>query len=262
MRHPLVEFVNYAAAVLLLCLSRNPYVMLLFLVLEFVISFSRKSLLSLAAMTLLTVAANAFVNHQGETYLFYLNDNMVTLESLVYGAFMGVQLWLLCRVTYRMGRAMTSEKIVIVFKYVFPPAAIVLSMAIRSVNRYTDKLVEIYHFQMSMEPRRGAWNRMISAIRSLSILINWALENGLEIADAMQCRAYGSKIRTSYTPFRLLPWDVVSIAAIVILVVLQRVSEPFCLLIPRIEIHFSIINVLVVLAFCVLFCGQTKREEI
>ena len=98
------------------------------------------------------------------------------MESLAYGVFAGVQLWLLCRWTYRMGRAMTSEKMVIVFKYLFPPAAIVLSMAIRSVNRYTDKLVEIYHFQMSMEPARGLWNRMISAIRSISILINWALE--------------------------------------------------------------------------------------
>ena len=258
----MVEFVKFLAAIVLLCLTRNPYVSVLFLILEFVIAPSAKSVLALFGMTTLSVIVNSLINHQGETYLFYLNDNIVTMESLAYGVFAGVQLWLLCRWTYRMGRAMTSEKIVIVFKYVFPPAAIVLSMAIRSVNRYTDKLVEIYHFQMSMEPRRGVWNRMISAIRAISILINWALENGLEIADAMQCRAYGSKIRTSYTPFRLLPWDVVSIAAIVILVVLQRVSEPFCLLIPRIEIHFSIINVLAVLAFCVLFRGQTKREEI
>lgn len=107
------------------------------------------------------------------------------------------------------------------FKYLFPPAAIVLSMAIRSVNRYTDKLVEIYHFQMSMESARGLWNRMISAIRSISILINWALENGLEIADAMECRAYGSTLRTSYTPFRLLPGDILIMAAFVGLVVLQ-----------------------------------------
>jgi len=157
---------------------------------------------------------------------------------------------------------MTSEKMVIVFKYLFPPAAIVLSMAIRSVNRYTDKLVEIYHFQMSMEPARGLWNRMISAIRSISILINWALENGLEIADAMECRAYGSKLRTSYTPFRLLPADILIMAAFVGIVVLQRVSEPFCLLIPRIEIHFGVANIFITLALCALIWWQTEREEL
>ncbi|MGN1205544.1 MAG: energy-coupling factor transporter transmembrane component T [Eubacterium sp.] len=261
-KHPLVEFVKYVTAIILLCLTRNPYVTAFFLVLELTISFSWKSMPGLFGMTMLSVAANALVNHQGETYLFYLNDNIVTMESLIYGAFMGVQLWLLCRLTYRMGRTMTSEKIVIVFKYVFPPAAIVLSMAIRSINRYTDKLVEIYHFQMSMEAGRGLWSRMISSIRAISILINWALENGLEIADAMECRAYGSRIRTSYTPFRLLPADVAVIAAFIILVVLQRISEPLCLLIPRIEIHFGVFNALIMLAFCTLLWWQTEREKI
>lgn len=147
MRHPLVEFVKFLAAIVLLCLTRNPSVSVLFLILEFVIAPSVKSVLALLGMTALSVIVNALVNHQGETYLFYLNDNIVTMESLAYGVFAGVQLWLLCRWTYRMGRAMTSEKMVIVFKYLFPPAAIVLSMAIRSVNRYTDKLVEIYHFK-------------------------------------------------------------------------------------------------------------------
>ena len=234
MRHPLVEFVKFLAAIVLLCLTRNPYVSVLFLILEFVIAPSVKSVLALLGM----------------------------MESLAYGVFAGVQLWLLCRWTYRMGRAMTSEKMVIVFKYLFPPAAIVLSMAIRSVNRYTDKLVEIYHFQMSMEPARGLWNRMISAIRSISILINWALENGLEIADAMECRAYGSKLRTSYTPFRLLPADILIMAAFVGIVVLQRVSEPFCLLIPRIEIHFGVANIFITLALCALIWWQTEREEL
>ena len=249
MRHPLVEFVKFLAAIVLLCLTRNPYVSVLFLILEFVIAPSVKSVLALLGMTALSVIVNALVNHQGETYLFYLNDNIVTMESLAYGVFAGVQLWLLCRWTYRMGRAMTSEKMVIVFKYLFPPAAIVLSMAIRSVNRYTDKLVEIYHFQ-------------ISAIRSISILINWALENGLEIADAMECRAYGSKLRTSYTPFRLLPADILIMAAFVGIVVLQRVSEPFCLLIPRIEIHFGVANIFITLALCALIWWQTEREEL
>lgn len=262
MRHPLVEFVKYVAVIVLLCLTRNPYVSVLFLILEFVIAPSLKSVAALFGMMMLSIIVNALINHQGETYLFYLNDNIVTMESLAYGAFAGVQLWLLCRWTYRMGRTMTSEKMVIVFKYLLPPAAIVLSLAIRSVNRYADKLVEIYHFQMSMEPARRLWNRFISAIRSISILINWALENGLEIADAMECRAYGSKLRTSYTPFRLLPGDIICMAALVVLVVMQRVSEPFSLLIPRIEIHFGMGNAVITVALCALIWWQTEREEL
>lgn len=261
MRHPLVEFVKFVVVIVLLCLTRNPYVTVIFLLLEFAIAPSVKSVVALLGMTAVSVIVNALVNHQGETYLFYLNDNIVTLESLLYGAFAGAQLWLLCRWTYRMGRSMTSEKMVMVFKYLFPPAAIVLSMAIRSVNRYTDKLVEIYHFQMSMEPARGLWNRMISAIRSISILINWALENGLEIADAMECRAYGSRVRTSYTPFRLLPGDFAWMAVLAVLALMQRISEPFCLLIPRIELHFGAANAVITMALCVLIWWQTEREN-
>lgn len=95
MRHPLVEFVKFLAAIVLLCLTRNPYVSVLFLILEFVIAPSVKSVLALLGMTALSVIVNALVNHQGETYLFYLNDNIVTMESLAYGVFAGVQLWLL-----------------------------------------------------------------------------------------------------------------------------------------------------------------------
>lgn len=86
MRHPLVEFVKFLAAIVLLCLTRNPYVSVLFLILEFVIAPSVKSVLALLGMTALSVIVNALVNHQGETYLFYLNDNIVTMESLAYGA--------------------------------------------------------------------------------------------------------------------------------------------------------------------------------
>lgn len=82
MRHPLVEFVKFLAAIVLLCLTRNPYVSVLFLILEFVIAPSVKSVLALLGMTALSVIVNALVNHQGETYLFYLNDNIVTMESL------------------------------------------------------------------------------------------------------------------------------------------------------------------------------------
>ena len=83
MRHPLVEFVKFLAAIVLLCLTRNPSVSVLFLILEFVIAPSVKSVLALLGMTALSVIVNALVNHQGETYLFYLNDNIVTMESLV-----------------------------------------------------------------------------------------------------------------------------------------------------------------------------------
>ena len=261
MRHPVVEFIKFATVIILLCLTRNPFVIGFFLVLEFALAPSFRSVLALVGTVALSVVINALVNHQGETYLFYLNDNVVTAESLVYGLFVGGQLWLLCRWTYRMGKAMTSEKMVIVLKYIFPPAALVLSMAIRSVNRYTDKLVEIYHYQMAMEPKRGIWNRMIAAIRAISILINWALENGLEIADAMECRAYGRKRRTSYTPFRLLPVDVFQIIGFLLLLMAQRWTEPFTILIPRIEIHFGAISTGIMLLLCLLIWQQTEREE-
>ena len=46
------------------------------------------------------------------------------------------------------------------------------------------------------------------------------------------------------------------------IVVLQRVSEPFCLLIPRIEIHFGVANIFITLALCALIWWQTEREEL
>ena len=51
-------------------------------------------------------------------------------------------------------------------------------------------------------------------------------------------------------------------AALVVLVVMQRVSEPFSLLIPRIEIHFGMENAVITVALCALIWWQTEREEL
>ena len=44
-------------------------------------------------------------------------------------------------------------------------------------------------------------------IRSISLLITWALQDAVDMAESMKCRGYGLDGRTAYTTFRITKWD-------------------------------------------------------
>lgn len=155
---------------------------------------------------LLVAVINPMFSHQGVTILTYVRNNPITLESILYGAAMGVlfaaaALWFSC-----YNAVMTSDKFLYLFGRVIPALSLVLSMALRFVPRFRAQLRRISDGQRCLGRDPGSGNvleRARHGLRILSILTTWALENAIETADSMRSRGYGLRGRTSFSLYRL-----------------------------------------------------------
>jgi energy-coupling factor transport system permease protein len=167
----------------------------------------RFTLVGLLPMMAAAVAVNVLFTHRGETILFYLlDDNPFTLESLLYGlaasAMLGtVMLWFSC-----YNAVMTSDKFLYLFSRVIPALALVISMALRLVPRYKAQITKIAEAQSALGlgiSTGNALQRARNGLTILSVMVTWALENGVETADSMHARGYGLPGRSSYAIYRM-----------------------------------------------------------
>ena len=55
---------------------------------------------------------------------------------------------------------------------------------------------------------------MRNAVKILSIMITWSLENAIETADSMKSRGHGLKGRTSYSLYKFDKRDAIMLCAI------------------------------------------------
>ena len=159
-------------------------------------------------------AVNPLVNHNGMTVLFYLNDRPITAEAAIYGAVaagmtVAALYWLRA-----FSKAMTSDKLLYLFGRLSPKLSLILSMAIRYVELLRVRWRKIQASQRAL----GLYDdgNLIDAVRGrarvLSILITWALENGIITAETMDARGYGTGRRTSFKLYHIRMQDVLIIA--------------------------------------------------
>jgi len=158
-------------------------------------------------LPLMAVAAlfNPAFNHKGATILFYFYYNPITLEAVVYGVFAalmigGVILWFAC-----YNAVMTSDKFIYLFGRIVPAMSLVISMALRFVPRYIAQVKRIAAARRGIGfdvSSGGFFSRVRSGGEILSVIVTWALENGIETGDSMLARGYGLPGRTAYSNYR------------------------------------------------------------
>ena len=167
---------------------------------------ARFSLCFLLPMMLLAAVVNPVFNHEGATILAYLpTGNPLTAESIYYGIAAALMIaavisWFSCYTA-----VMTSDKFVYLFGRVIPALSLVLSMTLRFVPRFKAQLDTVREAQASLgrDVSEGSvLQRLKKAVTILSIMITWALENGIETADSMRCRGYGQPGRTAFSIYR------------------------------------------------------------
>lgn len=262
-KHPLTEFLKYIIWLILLATTHHP--MILLLCLFTICGIRGRKFWKQIPMDVLiigvTVLVNLLTNHRGETALFYLNDNVVTLESIVYGGILGLQIVLLIHVSAIFSHRMTADKIVVVTGCLSPSLAILISMAIRNLERYRNKIQEIYRYQKCESRSEQVWERFFQAIRTVSIMVNWALENGLELSDSMIARGYQSGRRTSYAPVRFLGQDLVECAALFLFVLLWEWGQPFTMISPYLQVENSLWWVVCTVGFLGYVLTEEKNED-
>ena len=147
--------------------------------------------------------ANPIVSHNGATVLFVMNDNPVTLESLLYGINSSAMIVGVLYLLRSFTQIMTSEKLLYVTGRLSPKLSMILSMAIRFVPLFskqgqkvndTQKVLGLYKDDNFIDDLKGH-------LRVFSIVSTWGLENGIITADSMEARGYGTGRRTQMTRF-------------------------------------------------------------
>ena len=171
---------------------------------------------------LILALANPLLSHNGKTVLFVMNHNPVTLEAALYGLnsaamIIGVLYWF-----RSFTQIMTSEKLLYLTGALSPKLSLVLSMALRFVPLFSRQSARINDAQKAMGLYKD--DSFIDDIkgrsRVFSIMVTWALENGIITADSMEARGFGTGRRTQLRRFGFRKGDILFIAVTLVLMII------------------------------------------
>lgn len=138
--HPFVLMIYFVSVLITAMFINNPIIQLSALLggIAFcgMLTTAKQKLSDIAfyiPLFILISITNPLFSHNGETPLFFMNGNAVTLEAIAYGVFIavmviGVMLWCKC---YSI--IMTSDRFLYLFGRVLPKPAIVMSTALRYI---------------------------------------------------------------------------------------------------------------------------------
>ena len=208
--HPIVNFTYFGFVILYSMIFMHPVCLFISLACAFTYSVLIKGkkavkfgVVYMIPMMLMSALINPAFNHEGATILTYLSSgNPLTLESITYGIaaavmLVSVMLWFSC-----YNAVMTSDKFIYLFGKIIPAMSLILSMVLRFVPRFKAELANISYAQkcIGRDMSNGTiMQRTKNAVRILSIMVTWALENAIETADSMKCRGYGLPGRTAFS---------------------------------------------------------------
>lgn len=214
--HPAIQFLYYLMIVCFGMISMHPVVLFASLLGAFLffgaLSHMKSLILELIFSILLFLVLavfNPLFTHNGETILFFMNDNAITLEAMIYGGMMslllvGILMWCRC-----YGQILTTDKWLYLFGKVMPKTGLVLSMAFRYIPLFQSQMKKIHQSQktMGLYATDSIPDKVGGGIRVFDSLISWSMENSIDTADAMKARGYGLEGRTSFSLFRFTKRD-------------------------------------------------------
>ena len=180
----------------------------------------------LLGLFLLLFLVNPLVSHNGATVLFVLNDNPVTMEAAVYGAAAAVMVLSVVYWFRSFTQIMTSDKLLYIFGGLSPKLALVLSMGLRYVPLFSRQASKIRQTQtaLGLYKEDNIVDRFRGGMRIFSVLVTWALENGIVTADSMAARGYGCGKRSHFSIFRFSVPDALLLLTTLALFALTAVS--------------------------------------
>lgn len=207
--NPIVTFMYFLCVFSCVMFSIDPFISALSLMCSLIFAITKRYLnnkkenIFYIIIFMLMTILNPLFNHRGNTVFFYINDNAITLEALLYGLstaamIMSVIIWFKC-----FGKIMTEDKIIYVFGRIWPGFALMISSIMRFVSLYTKQWRVISDSRKAMGENETG--NIISGIKNgistFMIMITWALEHGAQTAESMDGRGYNTTRRTSYSKY-------------------------------------------------------------
>ena len=169
----------------------------------------RDDLIFYPLLFLLVTLTNPLFSHKGRTPLFFLNDNPVTLEAILYGASFALTLTAVLLTGKCMTKDASAERFTALVGRFFPKTATVLSVALRYVPLLKRRAGEIKEAQRGIGLVSGGslTDRAVLTAKNYSSLVGWSMVSAAESARSMRARYYGTAKRTSLDPFRFTARD-------------------------------------------------------
>lgn len=152
---------------------------------------------------------NPLVSHNGVTILLVMNDKPITLEALVYGIVASAMITAVIYWFRSFTDIMTGDKLLYVFSGISPRLAMLLTMSLRFVPLYATQSERVNDTQkaMGLYKEDNIVDTVKGKFRVFSVMITWALENGIVTADSMSARGYGVGKRTGFKLFKFRKTD-------------------------------------------------------
>jgi energy-coupling factor transport system permease protein len=174
----------------------------------------------LLPVMILAAILNPLFNHRGMTIVFYLwTGNPITAESLLYGVAAALMIGSIIQWFYCYNAVMSSDKFLWLFGRVIPTLALIISMTLRLIPRYTNQAKQIAAAQRGLGHDVSSGSLLARArngMAILSVMTTWALENAVDTADSMASRGYGTCKRTNYSNYHLGRRDLVLLAMLAV----------------------------------------------
>lgn len=164
------------------------------------------------AIFAVTTLANPLFSHSGSTVLFVMNNNPITLEAVYYGMILGGMIVAVMYWFKSFQQIMTTDKLLYVFGSALPKLTLMLSVSLRYVPLLKKQTKKIRDAQKALGLFTGEnlIDRLRGELRIFSVLVSWALENGIITADSMSARGYGIKRRSRFALFRFQLRDAIA----------------------------------------------------
>ncbi len=182
--------------------------------------------LALLGLLCFMTVINPLFSNNGVTVLFILNDSRITLEALIYGAVASSMVIAVLYWFRTFTEIMTSDKLLYLFGKFSPKLALILSMGLRYVPLFRRQAKKINGTQTALGLYKddNIIDRTRGGLRVFSVMLTWALENGIVTADSMTARGYGIGKRTHFSIFRFCRGDVLLMIMSLTLTLLTCVS--------------------------------------
>lgn len=170
-------------------------------------------------LPLLVVVAvvNPLFAARGATELFRVGSFAFYGESLAYGAAMGALLMATIVWFANASVVLSADRVMTALGGRAPALALMLSMALRLVPRFNRRGRAIADAQAACSRVAPAGQRqtVAAAVRQMSVLVGWSMEDCLETADSMRARGWASGARrTSYQRQRFRTRDGILMAVV------------------------------------------------
>ncbi len=195
--NPIVVFVYFASVLSVSMLTLNPIILVMSLFFGSLLNYqlngvkANKTLLCSVLVIVLSAIVNPFFVSRGGTKLVYIFSRLITLESIVYGAIIGLMISGVFTWFCSYNKLMHSEKTIYLFGRIAPKVATILTLSLSLIPKFRRQQKLIEENLSFFIKYSNIFQKLKYKLKVVSILITWAIESSITTTESMQARGYG-----------------------------------------------------------------------